>query len=263
MESLSAATAGGVLTLTIDRPERRNALDDAMVAALIDGIANSATDESIRAIHLTATGPDFCSGFDLVSRNAPGGARPRVGSIQRRMPLQSSRLISVMVETQVPVVCSIRGWAAGIGLGIALASDFVVCADDAKFWAPFLGRGFTPDSGSTWMLPRRVGEVRAREMLILGDTVDGVTAAEWGLVHRSVPEPQLDDVAAALVDRLAAGPTVAIGLTKSLLHHGRTLELADSLREEAFAMELSSRSSDFKEGFAAFREKREPNFEGR
>lgn len=253
----------GVVRLSIDAPDRRNALDDEMLAGLIAAISDSATDESVRAILLTSEGDDFCTGFDIVARNASGGQRPRVGSIQRRMPLQANRLIPVMLATQVPIVCEVRGWAAGLGLGMALAADFTVCADDARFWAPFVGRGFTPDSGCTWMLPRRIGEVRSRKMLLLGSIVDGATAAEWGMVHASVAPDALEGAVDDLVARLASGPTVAIGLTKSMLHHGRSLDLDDALREESFAMELSSRSMDFKEGFAAFREKRDPTFEGR
>lgn len=260
---LQQSLVDGVLRLSIDRVAKRNALDDDIVAGLIDAIATSATDERVRVIHLTAEGQDFCSGFDIVARNSPDGGRPRVGSIQRRMPLQANRLIPTMLSTQVPIVCAVRGWAAGIGLGMALASDLTVCADDARFWAPFVGRGFTPDSGCTWMLPRRIGEVRARQMLLLGSVVSGSTAAEWGMVHASVTPDRLDATVDDLVRTLANGPTVALGLTKSLLHHGRSLDLDDALREESLAMELSSRSLDFKEGFAAFRDKRDPNFEGR
>jgi len=255
--------ADGVLRLVIDRSSRRNSLDDTIVAALIDAIGSAGLDEQVRAILLTGEGDDFCSGFDLATRESASGSRPRVGSIQRRMPLQANRLISVMVTTQTPIVCAVRGWAAGIGLGLALAADMTVCADDARFWAPFVGRGFTPDSGCTWLLPRRVGEVRARRMLLLGEVIAGATAAEWGMVHASVPAGDLEDSAAQLVHALAAGPTVALGLTKSLLHHGRAAALEDALREESLAMELSSRSADFREGLAAFGERREPRFEGR
>ncbi len=260
---LRKSLVDGVLHLTIDRPDVRNAVDDDVVAGLIDAVAAAGMDESVRVILLDGAGDDFCSGFDLVARNAPSDQRPRVGSIQRRMPLQANRLVQVMCATQVPIVCAVRGWAAGMGLGLALASDFIVCADDARFWAPFTARGFTPDSGCSWLLPRRIGEVRARRMLVLGEVVDGATAVEWGLAHASTEASSLDDEVVALVDRLAAGPTVALGLTKSLLHHGRGLSLEDALREESLAMELSSRSGDFKEGFAAFREMRAPRFEGR
>ena len=257
----------GVLRLTIDRPDTRNALDDAMVAALIDAIDGAGRDEAVRVIVLTGTGDHFCSGFDIVARNAPGspggGGRPRVGSIQRRLPSQAHRLVPLLLQTQTPVVCVVRGWAAGIGLNMALAADVCVAADDARFWAPFVERGFTPDSGATWMLPRRVGEVRARDMLLLGRVVEGTEAAEWRLVHRAVPVADLDAAAAEVVGQLAGSATVAVGLTKWLLHSGQTASLDHHLRDEAFAMELSSRSEDFKEGLAAFREKRSPEYRGR
>lgn len=260
---LLAALDGGVLRLTVDKAEKRNALDDDVVAALIDHVDRAGRDEAVRCIVLSGSGDHFCSGFDIVSRNAGGGARPRVGSIQRRLPSQAHRLVPMLLEVQTPVVCVVRGWAAGIGLNLALAADVTVAATDARFWAPFVERGFTPDSGATWMLPRRVGEVRARDMLLLGRVVDGSEAAEWGLVHRAAPPAELDGVAAEVVDRLASSPTVAVGLTKWLLHAGRTAPLHDHLRDEAFAMELSSRSEDFKEGLAAFKEKRPPEYRGR
>ena len=252
-----------VLRLTFDLAERRNALNDEVLGATIDAIDAAGRDEDIRVIVLTGSGADFCSGFDIVSRNAGGGARPRVGSIQRRLPSQAHRLIPLMLRTQVPIVSVVRGWAAGIGLNLALASDFTVAADDARFWAPFVGKGFTPDSGATWMLPRRIGEVRARDMLLLGRVVSGAEAAEWGMVHRAVPAEELDVAADELVATLAAAPTVALGLAKWLLNSGRDKALDDQLHDEAFSMELSSRSDDFKEGLAAFKEKRPPQYKGR
>ncbi|MHB8465480.1 MAG: enoyl-CoA hydratase/isomerase family protein [Acidimicrobiales bacterium] len=261
---LRVDTTGGVLRLVIDRLAVRNALDDVVVEALIERIDAAGRDESIRAILLTASGDDFCSGFDFVARNAAAGsARPRVGSIQRRLPSQAHRLISLLLTVQTPIVCAVRGWAAGIGLQLAVAADFTIAADDARFWAPFVERGFTPDSASTWLLPRRIGEVRAREMLMLGRQVSGAEAEAWGLVHRAVPAVELDGAADALVTQLASGPTVALGLTKWLLHAGTTAPLEAHLRDEAFAMELSSRSEDFRAGLAAFREKRPPMFGGR
>jgi 2-(1,2-epoxy-1,2-dihydrophenyl)acetyl-CoA isomerase len=254
---------GQVLRLTFDRAERRNALNDDVVAATIDAIDAAGRDEDVRAIVLTGAGPDFCSGFDIVARNAPGGARPRVGSIQRRLPAQANRLIPLMLRTQVPIVSVVRGWAAGIGLNLALASDFTVAADDARFWAPFVGKGFTPDSGTSWMLPRRVGEVRARDMILLGRVVSGAEAADWGMVHRAVPAEELDAVADELVATLAGSATVALGLAKWLLNTGTTKSLEDHLHDEAFSMELSSRSEDFKEGLAGFKEKRPPEYRGR
>jgi 2-(1,2-epoxy-1,2-dihydrophenyl)acetyl-CoA isomerase len=256
----------GVLRLRLDRPEKRNAIDDVMMAGLIEALEAAGVDERARVVLLSGAGDDFCAGADIVARNTSSSAtarRPRAGSIQRRLPTQAHRLIPTLCSVQVPVVCAVRGWAAGIGFQLALAADVTIAADDAQFWEPFAQRGFTPDSGATWLLPRRVGEVRARELLLLGRTLDGREAAAWGAIHRSVPASELDDAVAGVVSQLACGPTVALGLTKWLLHTGAGVPLAEHLANEAFAMELSSRSDDFREGLAAFKERREPRFEGR
>jgi 2-(1,2-epoxy-1,2-dihydrophenyl)acetyl-CoA isomerase len=254
----------GILRLVLNRPAKRNAIDDGMVAGLIEAVEQAGQDEAVRAISITGSGDHFCGGFDIVSRNAEaGGRRPRVGSIQRRLPAQAHRLIPLLATVQTPVVCAVRGWAAGIGLHIVLAADFAVVAENARLWEPFSERGFTPDSAGTWLLPRRIGEVRAREMLMLGRAIDGREAAAWGLVHRVLPAAGVDEEANGLASRLAAGPTVALGLTKWLLHASSAAEMDSHLRKEAFAIELSSRSEDFKEGLAAFREKRPPRFTGR
>jgi 2-(1,2-epoxy-1,2-dihydrophenyl)acetyl-CoA isomerase len=263
-DGLAAEQDGPLLRIRISRPEKRNAFDDAMVAALTGLVEAAGNDETVRAVLLTGTGEHFCSGFDIVSRNAGGnGRKPRAGSIQRRLPAQAHRLIPVLLETQVPVVAAVRGWAAGIGLGFTLAADVAVVSETATFWAPYASRGFTPDGGVSWLLPRRVGEVRARRMLLLGERVDGATAADWGLVDRCVPDASLDEEAERVALTLAGSATVAVGLTKWLLHAGRDAPLASHLRDEAFAMELSSRSEDFREGLAAFAQKRPPVFTGR
>jgi 2-(1,2-epoxy-1,2-dihydrophenyl)acetyl-CoA isomerase len=255
---------GGVLRLHLDKPKKRNALDDDMVAVLINEVDAAGRDESVRSILLTAEGEHFCSGFDIVGRNATDGQqRPRIGAIQRRLPAEVHRLIPVLCTTQVPIVVAARGWIAGIGLHVLAASDFAVVADDARVWEPFSQRGFTPDSGGTWLLPRLIGMQRARELLLLGTTIDGRTAVEWGLAHSVVPTAEVDDAARELATRLAAGPTVSLGLTKWLLHTSAEHTLEQHLRDEAFGMELSSRSEDFREGLKAFMDKREPGFTGR
>ncbi len=263
VDGLDARLDDGVLRLTLDRPDRRNAIDDTMMAALIDAFDRAGHDDDVRVIALSGTGDHFCGGADIVARNSPSGERPRVGSIQRRVPTQAHRLIPLVLSIQVPVVASVRGWAAGIGFQLALAADFTVVARDAKLWEPFIERGFTPDSGATWLLPRVVGPVRARELLMLGRALSGEEAAEWGLVHRAVGVDAVDAEVDAIVTRLSTGPTVALGLTKWLLHAGSGESLEGQLRNEAFALELSSRSEDFREGLAAFKEKRPPEFKGR
>jgi 2-(1,2-epoxy-1,2-dihydrophenyl)acetyl-CoA isomerase len=254
---------GAVLTLELERPEQRNAIDDVMMAGLIQALDLAGRDESIRAIYLSGAGDHFCGGADVIARNADTDQRPRVGSIQRRLPSLAHRLIPLVCEIQVPVVCAAKGFAVGIGLQLAAAADFTVAAVDSTFWAPFSERGFTPDSGATWLLPRLVGLARARELLLLGRRLSGLEAVEWGLVHQVVPLEEVDTVALELVDRLAAGPTVSLGLTKWLLHSGNALPLEGHLRNEAFALEVSSRSEDFREGLGALKERRSPEFKGR
>jgi len=229
----------GVLRIRLDRPERKNALSVDGISRIIDALGQASTDDSTRAVSIGTTGPDFCSGADWVASNTKDGPRPRTGSIQRRTPVQAHRLVQLLTEVQLPVVCAVRGWAAG------------------------LDRGFSPDSGATWLLPRLVGVARAKELLLLGRKLTGVEAAEWGMIHRAVPEVELDAVAEELVQRLASGPTVAIGITKRSIHRALEGSLAEALETEANALELTSRSPDFNEGLAAFRESRHPRFEGR
>ncbi len=254
---------GPLLRLTLDRPDRRNALDDTMTQGLIAAVDAAGRDESVRAVVLSGAGDHFSGGADIVARNAGGPARPRVGSIQRRLPAQAHRLVPLVLSVQVPVVCAVRGWAAGIGVQLALAADFTVAAADARFWEPFTARGFTPDSGASWLLPRLVGLPRARELLILGRELSGTEAARWGLVHRAVPPAELGATVDDLAAEVAGGPTVAVGLTKWLLHAGLAASLEEQLRHEALALELSSRSEDFREGLSAFTERRPPQFKGR
>jgi 2-(1,2-epoxy-1,2-dihydrophenyl)acetyl-CoA isomerase len=151
VEGLSVEVNHAVLRLQLDRPALRNAIDDTMMAGLIDAVDTAGRDEAVRVIRITGSGEHFCGGADIVARNTGEQRRPRVGAIQRRLPAQAHRLLPLLCVVQVPVVCAVRGWAAGIGMQIATAADFTVAAEDARFWEPFSARGFTPDSGATWL----------------------------------------------------------------------------------------------------------------
>lgn len=253
---------GAILRLTFDRPARGNSLSHPMVDAAVAALTGAASDDALRAIHIRGAGDDFCSGADWVATNS-GGQRPRTGDLVRRIPHTSHRLVELVHTIHLPVVCSVRGWAVGLGCNLALAADFTVAADDALFWEPFVNRGFSPDSGSTWLLPRLVGVARAKRMLLLGEKVTARDAAQWGLIHDAVARSDLDRTAEELLERLASGPTVAIGMAKQAMHYGQHATLPEAMTQELFNLELSCRTTDFKEGLAAFRERRTPEFHGR
>ena len=252
-----------VLYIGLNRASRKNSLNPQAVRLIVEALEAAATNDSLRAIVIEGVGPDFCSGADWVASNRDADVRPRTGSIQRRTPLQAHRVIALIMEIQLPVVCVVRRWAAGLGCQIALAGDFTVAAESATFWLPFTQRGFTPDSGATWLIPRLVGVARARDLLILGRKVSGAQASNWGMIHHAVPEADLDAAATALVAELASAATVAVGLTKRCLNRALETGLVDAMENESVALELSSRTSDFREGLAAFTGRRPPAFEGR
>ena len=217
----------------------------------------------MRAIHIRGAGDDFCAGADWVATNT-GGQRPRTGDLVRRIPHTAHRLIELVHTIHLPVVCTVRGWAVGLGCNLALAADFTVAADDAVFWEPFVTRGFSPDSGSTWLLPRLVGLARAKRMLLLGEKVSGIRRCGLGTdpLARG-PSRTRRQPPRSLLTRLASGPTVAIGLAKQAIHYGQHATLPQTMNQELFNLELSCRTTDFKEGLAAFRERRTPEFHGR
>lgn len=261
--SVTAHREGGILRITLDRPSRRNSLTHMMIQSLVDVLSDAATDYSLRAIHIRGAGDHFCAGADWVATNSADGKRPRTGDLVRRVPHAAHRVIELVHTIQLPVLCSVRGWAAGMGCNLALAADFTVATSDAVFWEPFMDRGFSPDSGSTWLLPRLIGVARARRMLLLGEKVGATDAADWGMIHQAAPAADFENAVEELLARLADGPTVAIGLTKQALGFGQGATLGESLTQELFNLELSCRTSDFREGLEAFRQRRTPQFRGR
>ncbi|HMC38641.1 MAG TPA: enoyl-CoA hydratase-related protein [Acidimicrobiales bacterium] len=275
-ELLTVTRRDGVVTLTLDRAERKNALTVEMVSRLTEEVEAAGRNEGDRVILIQAAGADFCSGIDLVESNRPGRgadegateggdrpARPRAGHLQRNLAVGAHRMIQTITSVQLPVVAAVRGWAAGVGNALALSADVTVASDTARFWVPFVTKGFTPDSGNSWLIPRLVGLARAKEMILRGCPVDGRTAAEWGLVNTCVDDADLDETAGRTAEEFAGMATVAIGLTKALLHTNLESGLAVAMQNEAIYEELGVRSDDFKEGIRSFAEKRPPRFTGR
>jgi 2-(1,2-epoxy-1,2-dihydrophenyl)acetyl-CoA isomerase len=251
---------GSVLVLTINRPSRANALDAEATIRLRDLITGLTDDPGpTRALLLRGEGKHFCSGADIGGAGNREG-RPPIGHMVRSLGAGPHALVEAIWQCPLPIVAELTGRTAGMGLHMALASDFTVAAPDATFAEPFSERGFNVDSGGSWLVPRMIGLTRAKQLLYLAEPIDCATAVAWGLVSESSAAPERR--ALELAVRLAAGPTFALGITKRLLHDGLSDDLGQALRSEAEGIELSIRSQDFKEGISAFIQKRSPDFKG-
>ena len=258
---------GGVRRITLDRPEKRNAMTMAMFDAVTDAVDGAVADDALRVVVIRGRGDHFCAGAEIgTGERTDGGEpphRPRTGHLQRNLRASPHRMIRTLFEAEIPIVTGVQGYAAGIGSSLALAGDHVVAARSAQFWVPFVARGFTPDSGTTFLLPQLIGVARAKEMILRGKRVDGDLAAEWGLVSQTVDDGTLDAAVEEVVEEFAHVPTVAVSLAKQLVHRGLTGNLADALEREALTEELAVRSDDFKEGMRAFAQWRDPEYRGR
>ncbi len=172
-------------------------------------------------------------------------------------------MIRALDTVQDPVVAAVRGWAAGIGNALALSADVVIADTTAKFWVPMVTRGFTPDSGNSWLIPRLIGLARAKQMLLRGKPVDGSTAAAWGLIAECVAPDELDASVDLVIDELRGAATIAYGLARTLIHRNLEVGHAAALQNEGIYEEVAIRSEDFKEGIRSFGEKRKPEYTGR
>ncbi|MGI8657252.1 MAG: enoyl-CoA hydratase-related protein [Candidatus Limnocylindria bacterium] len=255
-ETLLGASAGGVVTITLNRPDALNALNAAMRGELLRAVKQAASDAEVRAIVITGAGRGFCSGADL-----RGGGAER--EFRRVLTTEYNPLIAAIRGVPKPVVASVNGVAAGAGVSLALAADLVIAADDARFVPAFHRIALVPDSGLTRTLVRAMGRHRALEVLLGERSLGAQEALDAGLVASVVPADELADATRALADRLASGPTSAIGLTKRLVNAAENEVLAESLAAEAALQDVAGRSADHAEGVAAFGEKREPRFGGR
>jgi 2-(1,2-epoxy-1,2-dihydrophenyl)acetyl-CoA isomerase len=266
-EQLTAREEGGVLWLTLNRPEAANALTPAQRNRLIDLLVDAGARVEVRAVVLGATGRHFCTGADLRNQ-PPGRERPAdapervVGDVARMLGEGAQRLMTAVLDCPKPVVAAVNGTAAGIGAHLALACDLILAAEGARFIEIFVRRGLVPDGAGCWLLPRLIGVARAKELMFFGDDVPAAEAERLGLVNRVVPADDLDKVAGEWAARLASGPTRSIGLTKALLNRSLDSDRATALREEALAQELNMTTHDANEGVASFVERRDPRYLG-
>jgi len=253
---------GVVLRVHLNHPASGNALSQAGIDEFVAALDEATRSNTVRVIALTAEGRHFCTGMNLVEANTSNQERPRTGHLRRRTALGANRLVKTLIEVPLPVVSGVRGWAAGIGNMLALSSDYVVASETAKLWAPFVGRGFTPDSGTSSLLPRLVGTQRAKEMVLLSRPLLAERAEQWGLVNDIVADDAVEERVEEVVQEFARAATVSVGLAKQMLNRSHEMTLEQALDREATALEISLRTADFKEGMSSLREKRDPDYRG-
>ncbi|UYN95796.1 MAG: 2-(1,2-epoxy-1,2-dihydrophenyl)acetyl-CoA isomerase PaaG [Enhydrobacter sp.] len=258
-----AALDGGVLTLTLNRPQRLNAMSQALIGSLREQIERARGDAAIRAVLLTGTGRGFCAGADLAAAGTgsigPDG-KPDVGAVMEKL---YNPLIRSIRDLPKPVVAAVNGVAAGGGANLALACDIVLAGRSARFDQAFVRISLIPDLGGTWFLPHTVGDARARALAMLGTSVPAEQAERMGMVWQVLDDDRLMDEAGKLARRLASGPTLSYAAIKRAMNAAGTNTLDRQLDlERDFQRELG-RSADFKEGVAAFLAKRPANFTGR
>jgi 2-(1,2-epoxy-1,2-dihydrophenyl)acetyl-CoA isomerase len=259
-ETILFKVQDGVARLTLNRPEKLNSFNTQMHEEVRSALASIAS-SGARVLVLTGAGRGFCAGQDLGDRAvAPGAAGVDLGeSIEKYY----KPLVLALTNLPLPVIAAVNGVAAGAGANIAIACDLVIAARSASFVQAFCKLGLIPDSGGTWTLPRLVGNARALGLTLLGNKLTAEQAAAWGLIWQCVEDKELSATVDALAAQLAAAPTRGLAATKLAIREGWQRTLEAQLDVEGLAQRELGRSSDYREGVAAFSEKRSPNFTGR
>jgi 2-(1,2-epoxy-1,2-dihydrophenyl)acetyl-CoA isomerase len=247
----------GTATISLNRPEVYNALNDEITFELQHAFKAVARDDAARVVVLTGEGKAFCAGQDL--KTSASGKRSFMDSLHKRY----NPIIRAMRSLPKPVLCRLNGVAAGAGCSLALACDMIVASEDATLIEVFINIGLVPDSGSSFFLPRLVGMPKAFELCTMGSKIKAQEAVSLGLINKSVPPDQLDSAVKEYADYFAAAPTKAIGLIKKMLNKSASATLDEMLDYEAHCQEIAGSSEDYKEGVAAFLEKRKANFSGK
>jgi 2-(1,2-epoxy-1,2-dihydrophenyl)acetyl-CoA isomerase len=264
-QDLLESIEGGIATLTMNRPQARNAFSREMMDALSEALPRLANDPSVRLVVLTGTGAAFCAGGDVKGFAKNAGGAPVTMTFDHKVTDLRARMEVVrwLHEMPKPTLAVIPGPAAGAGFSLAVACDLRITADDAKFTTAFSKIGLSGDFGGSYFLNLLVGAAKAREMYFTGQVIRGDEAARIGLVNRAVPAAQLADAARAWAQELAALPTVAVGYMKRNLNAGLRGSLSETLDSEAIHMIRTFETEDHKGAALAFVEKRPPTFNGK
>ncbi len=257
-DKLLVSLENGVKRITFNNPARRNSIDFDTIRRFAEAIKRSADDET-RVIIITGSGEAFCAGADLQALNSDGGGPDVTADLREGV----NPGVLAMRGLPKPIIARVHGHAAGVGCNYALAADIIIASDQAFFGQVFVKIGLMPDGGGTYFLPRLVGYNRAFELMALGDPISSSQAFEIGMINRVVPAAELDATVDALAERLAKAPAVALAKIKAGLINGMQSDLAAALEFEAVNQGDCFRSADFKEGVAAFLQKRKAVFTGR
>jgi len=251
-----------IATLTLNRPERLNALGDTLRDDLYDAVTQSAADPNVGVLVITGAGRGFCSGGDVKSMNEREQSGEASPPIDRFAPIRD-RIVLAMRDCPKPIIAAVNGAAAGAGMNLALACDLRIASNAAKFSQAFVKRGLAPDWGGSWFLPRVVGTAKAFELIFTGDPIDANEALKLGIVNSVVAPEELMPETYKLARKIANGPPVAIAISKRAIYHNEEVDLRAGLEFETFAQGLCRETEDSKEGVRAFMEKRAPVFTGR
>lgn len=260
--------ADGVAWITLNRPDVANALTPTQRNTVIDLLQSSDEDPAVRAIVIGSTGLHFCSGADLRSQTDESDAaaekpnQPPASTVMKMMAYGANRLMPALQDCMKPVLASVQGMAAGIGVQLALSCDLVIMAEEASFVEVFVRRGLVPDGGTAYLLTRLAGLQRAKELMMLGERISATKAREYGLVTEVVPRERLEARTTELAATLAQGPTITMGLIKRLANRALDLDRDTALFEESLAQGLAMTTSDAQEGVASFVERRPTEFLG-